>query len=128
METNEVHILTLVYDINFNDSDEGDSYAGEGCKILSVHTDRANAEAIAFEYNPVFSKAEEENTVYPVQKYNHLLKQKFGFTVHDIDDGYDFKLSVETFDVDVMVPGNHLSTKTTEVNDGYTHSKNEPDT
>lgn len=99
MNTNQVHILTLTYDIRFRDSDEGDCYAGEGCKIISVHQDLAIAEATALEFNPVFAKAEKESIVFPIQKYSSLLKKKFGFTTHDIDDGYNLRLIVETFNI-----------------------------
>jgi hypothetical protein len=99
-DMNKVTMLSLVYDIRFNDADEGDCYAGQGRKLISFHIDRANAEAIAVEFNPVFAQAEKENTVFPLQKFNRLLKAEFGFTCHDIDDGYNFNLVAETFDVE----------------------------
>lgn len=96
----KVAILTLTYSINFHDADDGDCYAGEGCKILSVYQNRLVAERIAHEFNPVLLQAESENTVFPVQKFNKLLKKRFGFTVHDMQDAYCFKLKVEDFDVE----------------------------
>lgn len=97
MNTKEISILSLTYNIRFHDADEGDCYAGEGCHLISVHQDRASADAIVSEFNPVFSEAEKEHTVFPVQKFNSMLKKRFGFDLHDIDNGYDFKLSVKTY-------------------------------
>ncbi len=94
-----VHILTLGYDIRFYDADDGASYAGEGQKIVSVHTDREQAEAVAAEFNPVFALAEKEHTVFPIQPFNQRIQDRFGFTCHRFDDAYNFKLTVESFDV-----------------------------
>ena len=96
---NQVTILSLNYSINFRDADEGDCYAGEGRRIIAVCRDPKVAEAVICEFSPAFTGAEKENIVFPVQRHNQLLKQKFGFTLHDIGDGYDFKLTAETFDV-----------------------------
>jgi hypothetical protein len=95
----EVHILTLKYGINFHDADEGDCYAGEGQKLISVYQDRKTADMIADKFNPIFKAAEKEHIICPRQKNNYLLKEQFGFDLHDLDNGYDFKLSVETFNV-----------------------------
>ena len=100
MNSPKVTILTLTYSIRFRDSDEGNCYAGDGMRILSVHTSRETAEQIASEFNPILSLAEKETVVYPVQKFNRAVKAKFGFTLDSIDDGYDFKLKVEDFDVE----------------------------
>ena len=100
-QVNEVYLLALTYDINFRDADEGDCYAGEGCKVLSAHLHRESAEAIASEFNPIFAQAEKEVIVFPVQKFNQVLKHKFGFTCNSIDNGYNFKLSVEPLTVEV---------------------------
>jgi len=97
---NEVTILSLVYDIRFNDADEGDCYAGEGRRIVSCHSDRATVDAIVAEFNPIFTQAEKEDIVFPIQNLNRLLKAKFGFTIHDIDNGYNFNLVAETFNVE----------------------------
>ena len=98
----KVHILVFNYDITFCDADEGDSYAGMGQRIISVYQDREIADAIAREFGPVFSEAEKETIVWPPQKFNSLLKARFGFGTHDIDSGSDYELSVKTFDVEDM--------------------------
>lgn len=100
MSTNQIHILFLNYTITFDDADDGECYAGEGQRLLSVHQDLANAQALASEFNSVVSAAEKETIVFPVQKNNMLLKEKFGFTLDDIDNARDFKLVVETYDVE----------------------------
>lgn len=97
----KVSILTLVYEILFRDSEEGACYAGEGRKILSVHTRRDEADAIADEFNPILSLAEKERIIFPVQKYNGAIKARFGFTLDGIEeDGCKFRLVVEDFDVE----------------------------
>jgi len=96
----KIYILTLTYYISFNDADDGECYAGEGRRIVSVHKDRTTADATASEFSQVFARAENESCIYPIQPYNNMLKEKFGFTVHDIDNGYNFKLVVETLDVE----------------------------
>lgn len=96
----QVHVLKLTYNISFDDADDGDCYAGEGCRVLSVHEDRAVAAAIAAEFNPVWASAEKERIVFPVQKFSKMLKKKFGLVPNDFSEGYDFQLVVETFDVE----------------------------
>lgn len=98
--SNKINILTLVYSINFQDADEGDCYAGEGRKILSIHRTLTHPTIIKSKFDDIFCQAEKETTIFPVQKFNLLIKERFGFTLHDISDGYDFKLIIETFDVE----------------------------
>lgn len=97
---NEVYLLSLVYEIFFDDADAGACYAGDGHRLISAHQSRATAEAIATEFNPVFAQADLEHIVFPVRAASRLLKKKFGFTVHDIDDGRNFKLVVATLEVE----------------------------
>ncbi len=95
-----VHILILVYDITFNDSDDGSCYAGEGCKIIAVYDNYELAKAIVDEFSPILTLAEKETTIFPIQKYNLMIKNKFGFILHDVDsDGENFKLTIITRDV-----------------------------
>lgn len=97
----KVHILRLVYDIMFNDSDDGSCYAGRGEKIISVHKDFKTAQDIADEFNPILKQAEEETTVYPVQPYSKQIQKKFGFIPNDIpDDGHNLELCVDSYDVE----------------------------
>lgn len=96
----QVFILSLTYSINFHDVEEGDCHAGNSCRIISIHQSRAVPEAIAAEFNPLFPLAEKEHIICPIQPLNRSIKQRFGFTLHDIDDGYDFHLSVNAFDVE----------------------------
>lgn len=96
----KVHTLHLAYDIRFDDSDEGLCHAGSTTLLISVHKDRKTAQAIADEFNPILKQAENENIVYPVQPYNKQIQKKFGFTVNSIDYGYNFKLRVNSYDVE----------------------------
>ena len=97
---NTVYILSLVFDISFDDADDGECYAGEGRRIISVHGDKTIADTIVKEFNPVFSASEKESIAFPLQKADRILKERFGFTTHDISDGYNYKLVVDTFDLD----------------------------
>jgi len=96
----QIHILLLKYFINFHDADDGDCYAGEGSKIIKVFADKQNAVEMANRLNPVLKSAEKEDIIFPTQKYNGILKQELGFDRFDIDDGYDFNLVVETFEIE----------------------------
>jgi hypothetical protein len=97
----KVHILRLVYDIMFNDSDHGSCYAGRGEKLISVHKDLKTAQDIADEFNPILKQAEEETIVYPVQPYSKQIQKKFGFTPNDIpDDWHNLELRVDSYDVE----------------------------
>ena len=95
-----IHILKLTYSINFNDADDGDCYAGDGERIISAHRDNAVPSAIASELNPILKQAENENTVFPIQKFNRLIKSRLGFTLHDINDGYNFLLKVDSIELE----------------------------
>ena len=92
----DIHVLGLSYDINFNDADEGDCYAGDGYRIISIYSDKSEADSIVAQFNPVFSLAEKNSIICPMQEEDRKLKKQFGFTVHDIDNGYNFKLVVNT--------------------------------
>ena len=92
-------IVKLVYSINFHDADDGDCYAGEGAKIVRGFQDEKKARSFIEEWNPILNAAENENTVFPVQRNNKLLKSDLGFTLHDINDGYGFKLVSEQLEI-----------------------------
>ena len=92
-------ILELKYNIRFRDADEGDCYAGEGTKLIGVYSSESNVQAIADKFNSIIAQAEKEHIVFPMQKYNRAIKEAFGFTLHDIDNGYDFKLKVSTYQI-----------------------------
>lgn len=94
-----ISVLALKYSIRFNDADDGDCYAGEGLKIISTHTSKLIAENQARLFNPLIKLAESENTVFPIQEHNKAIKKEFGFTLHDISNGYDFKLVVEELEL-----------------------------
>ena len=93
----DLHVLGLSYDINFTAADEGDCYAGEGYRIISIYANKSEADSIVAQFNPVFSLAEKNSIIYPMQEADLKLKKQFGFTVHDIDNGYNFKLVVNTY-------------------------------
>jgi hypothetical protein len=97
---NTVYILSLVFDISFDDADEGECYAGEGRRIISVHGDKKIADTIANEFNPVFFASEKESIVFPIQKADSILKERFGFTTHDISSGHNYKLVVDAFELE----------------------------
>ena len=94
-----IHIVSLKYSISFNDADYGPSYAGDGCKLISIHEVKSEADALVVEFNPIFALAEKNSTICPKQESDRKLDEQFGFNVHDIDNGYDFKLVVETYTI-----------------------------
>ena len=98
-EDTAFHVLSLVYDIMFNDSDNGSTCAGTGRRLISVHKSREEADKIAAELNPIIAQAEKETIVFPVQKFNSIVKDRLGATLHDVEsDGEEFHLVVESFD------------------------------
>ena len=99
MIPDRIHVLLLGYSIQFDDACDGYRSVGEGRKILSLHRTRAAADALAAEFNAVVARAEREGTVFPIPEANAVFQRRFGFTLFDIDDGYDFKLIVETLEV-----------------------------
>lgn len=89
----KVYLVILTYDIEFKDSDEGWCVAGEGTEIISAHNTKESADFDVNKYNPILALAEKETTVFPVQKYNRQLKDKFGFVLDNItQNGSSFKL------------------------------------
>lgn len=91
-----IYLLVLNFKINFHDADDGDCYAGDGQKVLGFSTEKENLLKICAEFNPVISAAENENVVFPVQKYNRAMKKKFGFTLDNLgQDNYAYKLEVQ---------------------------------
>lgn len=84
----------------FNDSDYGDRYAGEGRKIIRVYQNKSDAVEFIKKWNEIFAQAEKEEIVYPVQKYNKMIKNELGFVLDDIEqNGTDFKLVLESLDL-----------------------------
>lgn len=94
-ELKEINIAVLTYDIEFQDSDEGFCWAGEGQKIIRVFQDINKANDLVKQWNPVFKDAELEHTVFPIQANNMKLKTEFGFTLHDMEGNSNFKLSIQ---------------------------------
>lgn len=95
-----VHIISLVYDITFNDSDDGDCYAGEGSRIVKVLQDNKEADEFIKLWNPIFIAAESEHIVYPVQAYNKKIRKEFGFVLDDIDQNAEkFRLVKESWEI-----------------------------
>lgn len=90
----EIFILTLRYRINFRDSDDGNCHAGDGSHNVAAYRDRDAAQVIADTWNPVIAQAAACRIVFPAQKHDRAVKKRFGFSVHDFDDGYDFRLEV----------------------------------
>ena len=98
---NTIFLIILQYDINFNDADDGDCYAGEGQRIIKAFSNRNIADELVHKMNPIISLAEKETIVFPVQRNNREVRKEFGFTLDHIDDGYNFKLVVEEIEVTV---------------------------
>ena len=96
----QIHILLLKYSISFHDADDGPCYAGEGTKIIKVFADKQSALEIANRLNPIFKLAEKEDIVFPIQENNAILKKELGFDRFYIDDGYDFELVVESYEIE----------------------------
>ena len=96
---NKINILILNFAIGYYDPDYGDSFAGNGSRIIGAFKDKEDAKKIAEEFNPILEKAEKETTVFPVQENNQKIKNQFGFTLHNIDGGYDFKLTIEEYNI-----------------------------
>ena len=95
-----IHILLLKYSINFHDADDGDCYAGEGTKIIKIFANKETALEIANRLNPIFKLAEKEDIIFPIQENNAILKNELGFYRFDIDNGYDFELIVESYEIE----------------------------
>ena len=96
----KVYVLALTYDIMFEDSDDGETYAGGGQKILGIFRQREDAQQVCDEYNPILSLAKKERIVFPVQRYNQKILDRFGFTLDSLDqNGENFVLSIETCDL-----------------------------
>ena len=92
-------IVKLIYCISFHDADYGDCYAGTGSRIIRGFQDKKKAQSFIEMWNPILKAAKKENTVYPIQPNNKLLKFDLGFTLHDIDDGYDFEFGIEELEI-----------------------------
>jgi hypothetical protein len=95
----QVTLLNLKYSISFNDADSGACYAGDGLRVLRVYQSESDAREVMEKFNPILAAAEKEKIVLPVQMYNKELKNEFGFVIHDVDSGYDFKLELTTMTV-----------------------------
>lgn len=95
-----IHIVFLTYSIMFNDSDEGNCYAGEGKRIVRVFKEQKKAEDLIKEWSPIIKQAEKENIVFPRQPDNIKLRKEFGFDLHDLDQGNEnFQLNIESVEV-----------------------------
>jgi len=99
-----VWIVALHFKITFHDADDGDCYAGDGQKIVRVCSSKERAESLIREWNPILSAAEKETTVFPVQQHNRRIKKEFGFTLDNLNDGYDFHLAYEEWEVEADNP------------------------
>ena len=95
----EIHILKLEYDIMFRDSDEGSCYAGDGTIILGAYTDENQVKNLIKEWQPILTAAEKEYTVFPAQPNNKLLRNILGFDLHDINDGENFRLTIQSLEL-----------------------------
>lgn len=96
----QTHILNLVYDLMFDDSDYGPTVAGEAKVLIGVFRNRETAQQVCDEFNPIIALAEKEQIVFPVQPYNQRLLERFGFDLNHIDQqGANFSLRIETFDL-----------------------------
>ena len=94
-----IYVVTLNFKIRFNDSDDGNCYAGDGQKIVRAYSSKAKADHLISEWNPIVKAAGKETVVFPVQQNNRQIKKEFGFTLDNIDDGYDFHLTCEELEV-----------------------------
>ena len=95
-----IHIISLKYDIYFDDADSGPSWAGDGSKLVKILQDRKAAEDFCAELNPVIRGAEKENIVVPKQPNNKILKEKLGFDLHDLEQGNGgYHLHIESYEL-----------------------------
>jgi len=53
-----VYVRMLTYEIFCNDSDEGDIFAGDGCKILGIYNDYEKPQIIVDKFRPIIEMAE----------------------------------------------------------------------
>ena len=89
-------LVSLVWDIRFNDADDGDCYAGEGKKPVGLFNSEENANAFLTQWNLPISNAEKETIVFPIQPSSEIVKTGLGFTPYEIDDnGKGFTLKCE---------------------------------
>jgi hypothetical protein len=103
-QTSSVSIVSLSYEIMFDDADDGRCFAGNGLKIVRAFATEAAARQFAEKWNPIITLAESEEIVFPVQPNNAQLKEEMGFTLHDIDDGRKFSLVIQNLDVTLPAP------------------------
>lgn len=96
-----MNVVVLAYDIIFNDADDGNSYAGEGLKLIKGFTDQQAAKDFIAKWNPVIELANREYIVFPIQPGNRELKAGLGFTLHDFDqDTENYRLEIQTLEVE----------------------------
>ncbi len=96
-------IVILTYKIQFNDADDGWCFAGDGQRILLVTGNREAAKRLCAEWNPIIALAEQETVVFPVQKYNKMLRRRFGITLDSVDQyARDFKLVAEEHELECL--------------------------
>lgn len=96
-----VHAVYLEYEVMFNDSDEGPCWAADGLRLIKLYEDKGDAEKFVETYNPILEKAKKETTIVPRQPYNSILKEYWGFNLHDLDQGLEnFKLVIKSYEVE----------------------------
>ena len=79
-----IALVHLAYDINYNDSDEGKCYAGEGQKFLRAFICPDKARDFVEMLRPLLAVASAETIVFPKQPGSVVLRDIIGFDLHDL--------------------------------------------
>jgi hypothetical protein len=91
-----IFLVSLKWDITFNDADEGRCYAGEGHRPITAFQCKESADAFVQQWLKPIADAERDTIGWPIQPNSKKLKDGLGFTLHDIDsDSENFGLAVE---------------------------------
>lgn len=85
----KIYLVYLVYDIIFDDSDYGESYAGEGLYILKAFDSEIKAQDFISKNLLTFKDASKEIWSFPMKPYRQKLKDEFGIDLHDIESNMD---------------------------------------
>lgn len=99
----KVYLVFLSYDIMFDDSDYGDSYAGEGRYDLKIFDSEDKAKMFIDKYQEVFQLAFKENKrqVFPRLTNQQKLKDDFDIDLYSIEPNMDdLKLNYKASNVE----------------------------
>lgn len=100
---NKVYLVFLAYDIMFDDSDNGDSWAGDGKHDLKLFDSEIKAQDFISKYQEVFQGAFKENKkqVFPRLPNQQKLDDDFGIDLYSLcSDMDDPKLNYKVLKVE----------------------------